>query len=99
MERGESITGITGVTTQDIVMQESMGPIYDRTKEHLGASDAALIRMRRVMLESVRRFMAEGAAPVGLGQTIDYAAIHARERMIPIDLPWQRIDDAAGVGG
>jgi phthalate 4,5-dioxygenase oxygenase subunit len=99
MERGESITGITGVTTQDIVMQESMGPIYDRTKEHLGASDAALIRMRRVMLESVRRFMADGTAPIGLGEAIEYSAIHARERMIPIDLPWQRIDDAAGVGG
>jgi phthalate 4,5-dioxygenase len=95
MESGKSVTGITGVTTQDIVMQESMGPIYDRTKEHLGASDAALIRMRRLMLDSVRRFTAEGAPPLGLGEAIDYAAIRAREELIPIDAPWHGVDEVA----
>ena len=93
MESGASITGINGVTTQDVVMQESMGPIYDRTKEHLGASDAALIRMRRLMLDSVRRFTADGTPPLGLAEPIDYALIHARERLIPVDAPWQSIDD------
>jgi phthalate 4,5-dioxygenase oxygenase subunit len=95
MERGESVTGITGVTTQDVVMQESMGPIYDRTKEHLGASDAALIRMRRLMLDAVRRFTSEGAPPLGLAEPIDYAAIRAREQLIALDAPWQSVDDLA----
>jgi phthalate 4,5-dioxygenase len=31
-----SFSGITGVNTEDIAMQESMGPIYDRSREHLG---------------------------------------------------------------
>ena len=94
MESGASITGIDGVTTQDVVMQESMGPIYDRTKEHLGASDAALIRMRRLMLDSVRRFSAEGAPPLGLQERIDYSSINARERLIDINASWQSIDEA-----
>jgi hypothetical protein len=45
------------------------------------------------MLESVRRFTAGVAAPLGLQQPIDYAAICARERLIPVDAPWQSIDD------
>ena len=35
--------------------QESMGPVVDRTQEHLGTSDVAIIRMRRRMLEALRR--------------------------------------------
>ena len=59
----------------------------------VGASDAALIRMRRLMLDSVRRFTADGTPPLGLAEPIDYALIHARERLIPVDAPWQSIDD------
>ena len=42
-----SMTGIVGIANQDAAMQESMGPIVDRTEEHLGASDAGIIIMRR----------------------------------------------------
>lgn len=42
-----SMTGIVGIANQDAAMQESMGSIVDRTKEHLGASDAGIITMRR----------------------------------------------------
>ena len=36
---GESFTGIKGTGMQDCSMQESMGPIADRSREHLGAGD------------------------------------------------------------
>ena len=49
-----SYTGIAGFTNQDMACQESMGPIVDRTREHLGTSDVAIIRMRRRMLEALR---------------------------------------------
>src|SRR5260370_766578 len=48
MARGDSYTGVVGTTAQDCAVQESMGAIQDRTKEHLGASDIAVIRMRRM---------------------------------------------------
>ena len=32
------------------MVTETMGPIYDRSKEHLGTSDKAVIYMRRLLL-------------------------------------------------
>jgi phthalate 4,5-dioxygenase len=84
-----SYTGMHGVNVEDIAVQESMGPIYDRRKEHLGASDIAVIRMRRIMLDGVRRFTEEDAPPVGLGEPVDYETLHAEERMVPHGLAWQ----------
>jgi phthalate 4,5-dioxygenase oxygenase subunit len=95
MKRKESYSGIFGVQGQDIAVQESMGPLYDRTREHLGASDVAVIRMRRLMLDSVRRFQA-GGAPLGLEHPFPYARLAAEERIIPIDTPWQTVGACAG---
>jgi phthalate 4,5-dioxygenase oxygenase subunit len=81
-------TGIKGVNNEDIAVQESMGPIYDRTKEHLGASDIAVIRMRKIMIDGVRQFM-DGAPPVGLAERVDYGSLRAEERMVPKGEPWQ----------
>jgi phthalate 4,5-dioxygenase oxygenase subunit len=58
MARGDSYTGVVGTTAQDCAVQESMGAIQDRTKEHLGASDIAVIRMRRLMLAAARAVQA-----------------------------------------
>jgi hypothetical protein len=38
---------------QDRVAQESQGPIYDRSKEHLGASDEGVILLRNLIRESI----------------------------------------------
>ena len=38
-----SFTGIKGIRQQDMAMTESMGSIYDRTKEHLGTTDQMII--------------------------------------------------------
>jgi hypothetical protein len=50
LQRTVTFTGIRGIGEQDMACQESMGPIYDRTKEHLGSSDTAIIAMRRQLL-------------------------------------------------
>ena len=51
---GRSFTGMKGLGVQDCAIQESMGPIADRTKEHLGVSDTAIIRLRRHLMRLVR---------------------------------------------
>jgi phthalate 4,5-dioxygenase len=56
-------TGIPGVHTQDQAVTESMGPIYDRTREHLGSSDAMVIRVRRRMLDAARALAEQGKVP------------------------------------
>ncbi len=62
---GESYTGIKGLGTQDNGIQESMGPIADRTIEHLGISDTAIIQIRRLLLQTLRDLDA-GKRPPGL---------------------------------
>ena len=48
---------------QDRVAQESQGPILDRTKEHLGASDQGVIMLRTMLKESIDA-VREGKDPV-----------------------------------
>jgi phthalate 4,5-dioxygenase oxygenase subunit len=62
---GASYTGIKGLGTQDNGIQESMGPIADRTREHLGVADTAIIAIRRFLLQTLKDHAA-GAAPPGL---------------------------------
>jgi nitrite reductase/ring-hydroxylating ferredoxin subunit len=51
---GKSYTGMKGLGTQDCAIQESMGPIADRTAEHLLASDAAIVKIRRLLLQTLK---------------------------------------------
>jgi phthalate 4,5-dioxygenase len=91
MKRGESFSGVSGVQIEDAMIQESMGPLYDRTKENLGATDLAVVRMRRLMLASVRRFSESGENPLGLSEPIDYASLRAAELMLPLGSSWQNV--------
>jgi phthalate 4,5-dioxygenase oxygenase subunit len=94
--RNGSWSGMIGVMNQDTACQESMGAIVDHSREHLGTSDVAIIRMRRRMLENVRRFTS-GKPLIGLESDIDYAHLTSVEqRVIPIDEPWQLIDAYPG---
>ena len=64
--RNESWTGLRGVMAEDSAMTESMGTIVDRSKEHLGMSDAAVIRLRRLLLDALHDTR-EGKDPPGPG--------------------------------
>jgi nitrite reductase/ring-hydroxylating ferredoxin subunit len=57
-QRRVSFTGIRGVSEQDSAVQESMGRIVDRTQEHLGTSDTAVIAARRLLLREARALQA-----------------------------------------
>ncbi|MEX2599593.1 MAG: aromatic ring-hydroxylating dioxygenase subunit alpha, partial [Dehalococcoidia bacterium] len=46
-----TFTGITGTGEQDFSVQEGMGPITPRFKEHLGTTDIGIIKMRRRLLK------------------------------------------------
>ena len=50
---GKSYTGLKGFGIQDCGIQESMGPIVDRTREHLGTSDLHIVKLRRQLLRYV----------------------------------------------
>jgi hypothetical protein len=40
-----------------------MGPIYDRTQEHLGTTDAMVIHVRRRLLDAARTLRDQGTVP------------------------------------
>ena len=67
-EQDEEYSGIAGIHLQDQAITESMGPIYDRTQEHLGSSDAMVIRVRRRLIAAARALQESGAMPPGVEQ-------------------------------
>jgi phthalate 4,5-dioxygenase len=85
-----SYTGIKGFTNQDMACQESMGPLVDRTQEHLGTSDVAIIRMRKCMLEALRRFE-NSETLAGHDTAIAYDRLRADQQVIPVQTPWQTL--------
>ena len=58
-----SYTGIRGIREEDLAVQESMGPIFDRSSEHLGSADLAVIATRRRLLEAVRALAQRDSLP------------------------------------
>lgn len=66
-QKNVNFSGLENVTPiQDAAMQESMGAICDRTREHLGASDAAIVQMRRRLLGAARELMNAQQTPPGV---------------------------------
>jgi phthalate 4,5-dioxygenase oxygenase subunit len=61
--RGESYSGLVGIPLQDQMVQEGMGPIVDRTMEHLGASDRMVMITRKALLDALRDRREEGVLP------------------------------------
>jgi phthalate 4,5-dioxygenase len=64
LQKTKTFTGITGINTQDYALQEGMGPIVDRSKEHLGTTDKAIIAARSLLLEALDT-VAQGGTPRG----------------------------------
>jgi hypothetical protein len=65
---GESYSGIRGIRQQDAAVTGSMGPIYQRDQEHLGTTDALIIRTRRRLIQAARALRDEGILPPGVDE-------------------------------
>ncbi len=85
-QKSVGYSGIRGIPMQDTCVTESMGPIMDRTKEHLGVTDAAIIRTRRRLLEAIRTLEDRGEAPA-----VDKPELYATRSgwcILPSDVDW-----------
>jgi nitrite reductase/ring-hydroxylating ferredoxin subunit len=65
-QRTRSYTGVPGIHQQDQAITESMGTIYDRSHEHLGTSDAMVIRTRRRLINAAKALARDGSLPPGV---------------------------------
>ena len=75
-----SYSGISGIAIQDSSLQESMGPIADRSKENLVSTDNGII-MARHRLRKAALALQKGVPPPGLD------AITHRVRSAALVLP------------
>jgi phthalate 4,5-dioxygenase len=84
---GRSYTGIRGIREEDLAVQEGMGPIYDRTTEHLGSSDLAVIAMRRRLVEAVSALAERGEVPYE-ARNADSYRVRSAALVLPRDVAW-----------
>ena len=54
MQKTVNFTGIEDFLNHDACVTESMGTIFDRTREHLGVNDKAVIAVRKHLLSAVK---------------------------------------------
>jgi len=76
---------------EDFAVQESMGPIVDRTMEHLGQADLVIVRARRMLIDAVRRFEESGEISF-VGPDVNFARIRALAINYPSGMDWTKFD-------
>jgi len=93
-QKGTSYSGIADFRSQDAMATETAGPIYDRTAEHLGSTDVAVIRMHRQLLRAAKALTAAGGDAVAaglpaLGGAGDFQAIRGAEKVLADGEDWR----------
>lgn len=86
----DSWSGIPRIPDQDAAVQESMKPISDRSKEHVGRADLAIIHMRALMLRSIKA-VREGGGPIGIGMDFPADQIKCVVEVVPADVRWTEL--------
>ena len=89
LQKTKIFTGVVGINTQDFALQEGMGPIVDRSLEHLGSSDRAIVTMRRLLLEAVSD-AEKGCEPRGLDPQ-SYRDVRAYDDFVPAGEEWSTL--------
>lgn len=65
-KEGRTYSGVEGIAIQDSSLQESMGPIVDRTKENLVSTDNGVIMARQMLRKAALALRDKGVQPPGV---------------------------------
>src|SRR4051812_31611472 len=84
---GSTYSGIEGFAMQDASLQESMGPIVDRTKETLVSTDSGIIMARQKLLRAIKAFTEEGITPPGV--PLEHQRVRSAAVVLPPDQPFK----------
>ena len=93
VQRTTTFTGIEDFVSQDLMVTESMGPIYDRTREHLGTIDRAIIALRETLINAAKRLDEGGEAPAT--GDLDYGSIHGAASILEPGEDWRTLTGAS----
>ncbi len=85
VQRTETFSGIDGINNQDQACQESMGAICDRTQEHLGSTDKAIVAVRHLLMQAVKSVQ-ESKDPLGTGTS--YYSIRPAVKIVAPNVNW-----------
>jgi hypothetical protein len=86
-KEGRTFCGVMGIAMQDAAVQESMGPIQDRSKENLVSTDNAIIMTRQRLRRSALALRDKGVAPPGL--EADMQRVRSATFVLPVDVPFE----------
>ena len=84
---GKTFSGVEGFAMQDASVQESMGPIVDRTKETLVSTDSGIIMARQRLLRAIKAFTEEGTTPPGV--SLAHQKVRSAAVILPPDQPFK----------
>ena len=85
-KRGDTYSGVDGIAMQDASLQESMGPIVDRTKENLVSTDNGIIMARHRLLRALKA-MEKGETPPGIAH--EHQRCRSAAVVLPPDQPFK----------
>src|SRR5438552_5075098 len=84
----QSFTGIPSIRLQDAAMTTSMGPVMNRTREHLGTTDTAIIKVRQRLLGAARALRERGTPPPAAEQP-ELARVRSCSALLPEGVNWR----------
>jgi phthalate 4,5-dioxygenase oxygenase subunit len=86
-KKGITYSGVEGIAMQDASLQESMGPIIDRTKENLVSTDNGIIMARHRLMKAARALRDKGTLPPGVDPK--HHRIRSASVILPVDQPYK----------
>ena len=87
-------SGISDFGSQDLMVTESPGAIWDRSQEHLGTTDKSIITMRKILLRAARD-LANGIEPPAVDPSLPYTEIRGAEKILAPGEDWRTLGTPA----
>lgn len=84
---GKTYSGVEGIAIQDSSLQESMGPICDRSNEMLAPTDKGIMLARRKLFKAIKELQDEGTAPPGVDP--EHQKVRSASILLPRDQTYE----------
>lgn len=97
-KKGLYFSGVPGIANQDASIQESMGPIQDRTKENLTSTDNAIIMARRRLMKAAKALQKSELPPA---REAEHFRVRSASFVLPVGQSFQeeRLDALTATPG
>jgi phthalate 4,5-dioxygenase oxygenase subunit len=91
--KGITYSGVEGIAMQDASLQESMGPIIDRSKENLVSTDNGIIMARHRLIKAAKALRDKGVTPPGVDPK--HHRVRSAAMVLPVEKSYMDVHDEA----